>query len=146
MKFAYDTNIFIGRKLTTIPDQLYVCSIVLSELQVGAADASQMKRLEVLRIAAEKNGRLLVPTKEDWWETGKLLNRLAAFARRENHGAAPRFSPEEKVRLFNDALLAVSCRRAGITLVTDNFKDFERIALISRVKIQTGDEFFAEES
>jgi hypothetical protein len=32
----------------------------------------------------------------------------------------------------NDVLLALSCREAGVVLVTDNGRDFERIARVAR--------------
>lgn len=34
--------------------------------------------------------------------------------------------------LVNDVLLAVSCREAGVTLVTGNARDFSRIARVFR--------------
>ena len=144
MKTCFDTNIYISRPTLAFGEDTYVCSLVLTELQASAVDSHVMKILDALRARAEKDGVLLVPTKEDWWEAGKALSRLSARAKRENHGQTPRFSPEEKVRLFNDVLLAVTCRRAGVTLVTDNLKDFERVASACRVKIQSGDLFFAE--
>lgn len=144
MKVAFDTNIFIAKPELLLPGDFYLCTVVLAELQAGAPDASALKPLEVMRANAVRFGRILVPDQTDWWETGKALSRLSARAKRENHGQTPRFSPEEKVRLFNDVLLAITCRRAGVTLITDNLKDFERVASVCRVKIQSGDLFFQE--
>lgn len=42
-------------------------------------------------------------------------------------------SPGGTTRYFlNDVLLAVSCREAGVTLVTANLDDFERIRQVER--------------
>ncbi|HEX8464320.1 MAG TPA: hypothetical protein VF627_06860 [Abditibacterium sp.] len=71
------------------------------------------------------------------------MQQLSQISKRENFGSTPRASPEERMRLFNDVLLAVSCCRAGVTLVTDNLKDFERISSVRRVPFQSGDAFFA---
>ncbi len=103
-----------------------------------------MKRLESLRFVASAFDQLLVPDRDDWWEAGKALQRLSQGSKRENFGSTPKLSPEERVRLFNDCLLAVSFRRAGVVVVTDNAKDFERLSSVCRVKWKSGDEFFAE--
>lgn len=116
------------------------------ELVSAAQDKSGLKFWEATRIYAEKFDRFLVPSAEDWWETGKALQRLSQTSKRENFGSTPRISPEERGRLFNDVLLAVSCRRAGITLITDNLKDFERIGSACRIRFGSGAAFFEAES
>jgi len=46
-----------------------------------------------------------------------------------------RLSPGRVPRSFlNDVLLAVSCREAGLTLVTNNTADFELIAEVEAVR------------
>ena len=57
-----------------------------------------------------------------WKQSGDVLRELA---RREGlvlRGVSKSFG--------NDILLAVSCREAGVTLVTDNLGDFQRISRI----------------
>ena len=141
MKIIFDTYIFIGHKPRIFPRNFYLSSVVLTELQAGVQDASEMKQLEASRFFAESLGQFVVPDKDDWWEAGKALQRLSQGAKRENFGSTPKFSPEERQRMFNDCLLAVSCRRAGVTVVTDNLKDFERLSAVCRVKWQSGDDF-----
>jgi len=145
-KFAFDTNIFISRPRTPLSPQLYFSSIVLAELLAGAQDRARIKELETWRHAAVRFDRFLVPTGEDWWEAGKVLQRLSQTSKRENFGSTPKSSPEERGRLFNDCLLAVSCRRARVVVVSDNAKDFERLSAVCRVKWQNGDDFFAQQS
>lgn len=142
MRISFDTNIFIAHPAFLFPARAYLSSVVLTELLAGAKDAARIKELQIWRHLALRYDRFLVPTAEDWWETGKALQRLSQGSKRENFGATPRISPEERHRLFNDVLLAVSCRRAGITLITDNLKDFERIATVCRIKFSSGDAFF----
>jgi len=146
VKFAFDTNIFISRPRNLLSPRLYFSSIVLAELLSGAQDRARIKELETWRYAAVRFDRFLVPTGEDWWEAGKVLQRLSQTAKRENFGSTPKSSPEERGRLFNDCLLAVSCRRAGVAVVSDNAKDFERLSVACRVKWQSGDEFFVDAS
>ena len=40
--------------------------------------------------------------------------------------------PEVSRSFVNDILLALSCREAGVVLVTENLRDFERIAEVRR--------------
>lgn len=62
---------------------------------------------------------MLVPNLNDWTLAGKLLARLAAKYDYEQIGQA---------RLTNDALLATSAGRRGITIITANERDFGRLA------------------
>ncbi len=100
-----------------------------------------MKKLESLRFVTSAFDQFLVPSRDGWWEAGKALQRLSQKLKRDNFGSTPKISPEERVRLFNDCLLAVPCRRAGVVVVTDNTKDFERLSSVCRAKFQGGDEF-----
>jgi len=62
---------------------------------------------------------MLVPNLSDWAQTGKVLARLAAKYDYEQIG---------KGRLTNDALIAMSAGRMGITVVTANSRDFAKLA------------------
>jgi predicted nucleic acid-binding protein len=66
-----------------------------------------------------KAQRILVPNLNDWTLTGKVLACLAAKQGFEQIGRA---------RLTNDALLAMSAARRGITIITANERDFGRLA------------------
>ena len=57
----------------------------------------------------EKARRILVPDLNDWTQTGKVLARLAAKYDYEKIGQG---------RLTNDALVAMSAARLGITVIT----------------------------
>jgi len=144
LKFCFDSNIYISYPdLFATRTQVYVSSIVLTELLAGAQDATRIKQIKSWRTLAVKFDHFLVPDAEDWLQAGLVLQRLSQKSKRDNFGSTPKISVEERVRLFNDCLLAVSCRRAGVVVVTDNVKDFERLSSVCRVKFQSGDEFFA---
>jgi predicted nucleic acid-binding protein len=97
---------------------LWLSSVVLEELYAGVKprDSRIVERLER---DFEKAGRMLVPNLNDWTLTGKLLARLAAKYGYQKIGQA---------RLTNDALVAMSASRRGITIITANERDFGRLA------------------
>jgi predicted nucleic acid-binding protein len=63
--------------------------------------------------------RILVPNLSDWTQAGTVLARLAAKYDYERIGQG---------RLTNDALIAISAGRQGITVITANERDFRRLA------------------
>jgi predicted nucleic acid-binding protein len=97
---------------------VWLSSVVLEELYAGAKprDSRIVARLER---DFDRAGRILVPNLNDWTLTGKLLARLAVRFDYERIGQA---------RLTNDALMAMSAARRGITLITANERDFALLA------------------
>jgi predicted nucleic acid-binding protein len=97
---------------------VWLSSVVLEELYAGVKprDSRIVERLER---DFDKAGRILVPSLSDWTVTGKLLARLATTFGYERIGQA---------RLTNDALMAMSAARRGITVITANARDFARLA------------------
>jgi predicted nucleic acid-binding protein len=63
--------------------------------------------------------RILIPNLGDWTETGRVLARLAAKYGCEKIGQG---------RLANDALIAMSAARMGVTVITANERDFGKLA------------------
>jgi predicted nucleic acid-binding protein len=97
---------------------LWLSSVVLEELYAGAGgrDRHVVERLERDFARAK---RILVPNLSDWTQTGRVLARLAAKYHYEQIGRG---------RLTNDALIAMSAGRLGISVVTANERDFSRLA------------------
>jgi predicted nucleic acid-binding protein len=97
---------------------VWLSSVVLEELYAGVKprDSRIVARLER---DFDTAGRILVPNLSDWTVTGQLLARLAAKYDYEDVGQA---------RLTNDALMAMSAARRGITVITANERDFDRLA------------------
>src|SRR5580692_5056704 len=97
---------------------VWLSSVVLEELYAGVVPRSR-RVLERLERDFEKARRILVPNLNDWTQTGKVLARLAAKYDYEKIGQG---------RLTNDALIAMSAARLGITVVKANARDFMRLA------------------
>ena len=97
---------------------LWMSSVVLQELYAGAGDRDRHV-VERLERDFEKVKRILVPNLSDWTQAGKVLARLSAKHHYERIGQG---------RLTNDALIAMSAGRVGITVITANERDFRRLA------------------
>lgn len=102
-------------------DSVWLSSVVLEELFAGAGSKGQ-SAVERLQQDFEKARRVLVPSLADWAETGMVLGRLAV-----KHG----YDQIGRGRLTNDALIATSAGRAGITVITPNTRDFARLSEFS---------------
>lgn len=89
-KVTFDTSIFIAYKPAKFPAGFVMSAVVIQELAAGAADKSDLQRLDAARREYERVGRLLVPTGEDWWLAGKVLNSLLRGLRSKSGGRTPR--------------------------------------------------------
>lgn len=121
-----DTNIYIGhwerglhQEFLETLRRAYIIrhsAVVLSELRRGArtrdAERLVMMLYRLARICWE-------PTRSDWWEAGRLVRKIGDQARWET----------SKRRDFqNDALIALTARRHGATVVTADRGDFDLLA------------------
>lgn len=97
---------------------LWLSSVVLEELYAGVS-ARHRHAVERLERDFSRTGRILIPNLTDWAQTGKVLAVLAAKYNYEQIG---------KGRLTNDALIAMSAGRLGITVITANARDFAKLA------------------
>jgi len=101
---------------------LWLSAVVLEELYAGTGGNSS-RTVERLHRDFDRAKRILVPSLGDWAQAGKVLARLAAKYGYEHVGRG---------RLSNDALIAMSAARLGITVITANEKDFARLAEFRR--------------
>lgn len=124
-----DTSIFVDHlrsglhqdRIHSLRGLVRTSSVVLAELWRGASKPSDVAYLRAL----EKNHPILVPTKQNWLNSGKLLAQV-----REDRGFAP-----EKVRnLHFDVLIALTARSHGARLVTTDRADFELISSYKAVR------------
>ena len=129
MPVLFDSSIYItalrvGRDATLLLQRwarespLWLSSVVLEELYAGA-NTADYPVLEKLDRDFEKARRVLIPNLSDWTHAGRVLGRLARKYGYERIGQA---------RLTNDALIATSAARTGITVLTTNQRDFARLA------------------
>ncbi len=97
---------------------LWLSAVVLEELYAGVNERDRHV-VERLERDFNKARRVLVPNLSDWAQAGRVLARLAARYGYERIGQG---------RLTNDALIAMSAARQGITVVTANQRDFVKLA------------------
>lgn len=137
MRFVIDTNLYIGADRShaqakelaafyarALPRTMFH-AVVAQELLLGAIDARREKLIRDAYIRPfESRGRLITPSFAHWARSGEVVARLVR---------AKAISPGGFGRSFlNDVLLAVSCRALGLTLVTANVADCDRIARVER--------------
>ncbi len=121
----FDSSLYIGalrggaeaalgaRRLS--PDApLWLSAVVLEELYAGVSRRHR-KVVERLERDFGRAQRILVPSLADWAHAGQVLALLAARYGYEQIGRG---------RLTNDALIALSAGRYGITVITANARDF----------------------
>jgi predicted nucleic acid-binding protein len=97
---------------------VWLSSVVLEELYAGV-NTTTRHVVERLERDFHRAQRILVPNLSDWTQTGKVLAQLAAQYDYEQIGRG---------RLTNDALIAMSAGRLGITVITANARDFRKLA------------------
>jgi len=128
-----DTNVYIGHwerglyqdGLDMIRKAYIVrhSAVVLSELRRGARtrDAQQLV-LQLFRLARVS----WEPTALDWWEAGRLVQKI---------GDAEGWDKNKRRDFQNDALIALTARRYGATVVTADLSDFELLARDLRIPV-----------
>jgi predicted nucleic acid-binding protein len=131
-KYILDTNLFIeafrdqsaNLELQQFHEAFapfeYLSAVVAQELRAGARSRDDRRKLErhVLGPFIDVR-RLATPSFRAWQMSGDVLARLAQSERLNLGGVTKAFG--------NDILLALSCREAGMTVVTRNTHDFARI-------------------
>lgn len=132
-KYVLDTNLFIrAYRDPAANDELnrfhaafapfeYLSAIVAQELRAGVQSLEHLTRLERAVLSVyDRRGRVFAPSRQAWEASGDLLARLAREGGLELGRVSKAFG--------NDVLLALSCREAGMVLVTDNLRDFTRLS------------------
>lgn len=98
-------------------------AVVLSELRRGARTREAQKLVDALHRLATTQWE---PTAEEWWEAGRLIREI---------GDARGWGSDKRRDFQNDALIALTARRHGTTIVTANWRDFELLAERLRVSV-----------
>lgn len=138
-KYALDTNLFTAgirsdlsaERLAEFHSQFapfeYLSAVVVQELRAGLQTATAARRFETAIVDPfRRRGRLVTPSFSAWQKSGEVLSTLVV----EDQLDLRRVSK----RKVNDILLALSCREAGITVITHNLADFERIDSITPIE------------
>ncbi|MBI4591583.1 MAG: PIN domain-containing protein [Candidatus Rokubacteria bacterium] len=128
-----DTNVYVGywerglyeERLSAVQRAFVVrhSAVVLSELRRGARTREAQSIVEDLfRIARIQ----WEPTPADWWEAGRLIRKI---------GDARRWDRNKRRDFQNDALIALTARRHGATVVAANSQDFDLLAKELRIAV-----------
>ncbi|MBI4637277.1 MAG: PIN domain-containing protein [Candidatus Rokubacteria bacterium] len=128
-----DTSVYIGHWERGLYEEALVAirrafvvrhsAVVLSELRRGARGRGARRLVDQLyRLAATP----WEPSAVDWWEAGRLIRQI---------GDARRWDGNKRRAFQNDALIALTARRHGATVVTANRADFDLLAGAIRVSV-----------
>jgi predicted nucleic acid-binding protein len=115
----YDTSLAAIRRAFIVRHS----AVVLSELRRGARTRDAQRLVEALYGLAVIQWE---PTCTDWWEAGRLIRDIGDD---QDWGRAKRRDFQ------NDALISLTARRHGATVVTANGKDFGLLGKALRVSI-----------
>ncbi len=128
-----DTNVYIGHwerglyeETLAMVRRAYIVrhsAVVLSELRRGARtqDAERLVA-NLFRLAPVR----WEPTPVDWWEAGRLVRKI---------GDAEGWDRNKRRGFQNDALIALTGRRYGATVVTVDVSDFDLLARELRIRV-----------
>ena len=136
-----DTNIYI-RYGADQPGPFYMSSVVIQELTAGARDDATVRKFGEFRRQWEAKGKLLVPTGEDWWHAGKILNAMHRGLKSHRAGRTSAIPKEEQRRILRDVLIARTAKRANVAIVTEDVADFLRIQRYCDVRILRPGDYF----
>jgi predicted nucleic acid-binding protein len=127
--WLFDTNVYVAAlreglgghtfaRLVESAPRTYLSAVVSAELHAGARDQAGRRAVLGLGRRFARLGRIVVPTATSWDAAGDVM---AMIVRR-----APGL--RSKIRgLWNDALIALSARQIGATLVTADVEDYTLI-------------------
>jgi predicted nucleic acid-binding protein len=128
-----DTNVYIGHWERALYQdrwddlhRTYIVrqsAVVLSELRRGARSQATRSLVEGLRRTA---AFVWEPTASDWWEAGRVVQQI---------GDAKGWDRGKRRDFQNDALIALTARRRGATVVTTDQADFELLVRALRISV-----------
>lgn len=134
-KILFDTSVYISRlnkgyhadKMDQLNHVvLYLHSTVFEELIAGIQTPKEKRELFKLKKSFLKKERMVTPTDRDWEETGLMVNHFI------HHGTS---TTKKIINMTHDILIATSAKNAGIRVITENKKDFEKIRMIKDFKL-----------
>jgi predicted nucleic acid-binding protein len=124
---VFDTNIYVaalregidGAAFARIRERTprtFLASVVSAELRAGAVDRAGRLAVRELVEQFDRLRRIVTPDARSWNLAGDVLGDIR---RREPSLRA------KVTSLWNDALIALSARQIGASVVTGNVRDFE---------------------
>ena len=98
-------------------------AVVLSELRRGARTPKAERTVARLHDLARE---VWEPTPKDWWRAGRIIRSIG-----DDHD----WDRNKRRDFQNDALIALTARRHGATVVTANRRDFTLLAKVLRIPV-----------
>ena len=125
-RVVIDTNLYInwlnvGRHEEVLFQRdavKYLSAVVMLELYGGAASPRDRRVVLLVVRAFDRTERVVVPSGVVYEDAGHVLRAL-----QQSHG----YQGARSRSLVNDALIALSARSIGATVVTNNARDFAAI-------------------
>ena len=130
VRYVFDTNVYIqcmlnrefalrhAESYSAYLPATFFSSVVAQELLVGCTNDFAARRVQNFLEPFERVGRIINPAYEDWKEAAWIVLRI---------GVRRKDLRSKNIALLHDAMIALSCRRIGATLVTLNIQDFETL-------------------
>jgi predicted nucleic acid-binding protein len=128
-----DTGVYIGHwergqfegALDAVRHRFIVrqSAVVLSELRRGARTPGALELVATLLRSAPA---VWAPTSDDWWKAGHVVGTI---------GDQRHWEVVKRREFQNDTLIALTARRHGATVVTDNREDFGLLAKATGVRV-----------
>jgi len=124
---VFDTNVYVAAlregidgaafaRIRARTPRTFLASVVSAELRAGAVDRAGRLAVRELVEQFDRLGRIVTPDALSWNLAGDALGNIR---RREPALRA------KVTSLWNDALIALSARQIGASVVTGNVRDFE---------------------
>ena len=135
---VFDTNVYVvalregagghaSELLRRLVPRTYLAAVVSAELHAGALDDVGREAVRGLAEPFLRLGRVVTPDAGAWDRVGDVL----AEAWRRQPQLRDRLSA-----LWNDALIALSARQIGATVVTQNVRDFALLRRYARFEFE----------
>jgi predicted nucleic acid-binding protein len=134
----FDTNVYVAAlregvggaafaRIRESAPRTFLASVVSAELRAGAVDQTGRSVVLELTERFDRLGRVVTPEARSWSLAGDVLGDI----RRREPGLRDKIT-----RLWNDALIALSARQIGASVVTGNVEDFELLRRFVRFDLE----------
>lgn len=134
----FDTNVYVAAlregvtgaasaRIRESAPRTVLASVVSAELRAGAVDQTGRSVALELTDRFDRLGRIVTPEARSWSLAGDVLGDI----RRREPGMRDKIA-----RLWNDALIALSARQIGASVVTGNVGDFELLRRFVRFDLE----------
>jgi predicted nucleic acid-binding protein len=135
---VFDTNVYVAAlregvrgaafaRIRESAPRTFLASVVSAELRAGAVDQTGRSVVLELTERFDRLGRVVTPEARCWSLAGDVLGDI----RRREPGMRDKIA-----RLWNDALIALSARQIGASVVTGNVGDFELLRRFVRFDLE----------